>query len=81
MTDLTPAAPVFRITVTPDELAASLEVSPSSLDLVVADPGAALAFLAAAGITYGIDTQDIERALASPGQFVLVAQGLSLIHI
>ncbi|HLZ28439.1 MAG TPA: FapA family protein [Chloroflexota bacterium] len=75
MTELTPAAPVFRITVTPDELTASLKVSSASLDQVVADLPGALAYLAAAGITYGINNAAVERALATPGEFVLVAQG------
>jgi uncharacterized protein (DUF342 family) len=75
LTDQSPATAVFRITVTPDELAASLEVSASSLDQVVADLAAARAYLTGAGITSGIDTKAIERALASPGEFVLVAQG------
>lgn len=75
MTDQPLAAPVFRITVTPDELTASLEVTPPGPEDPVVELDAALAYLAAAGITYGIDAEAVARAIAGPGQFVIVAQG------
>jgi uncharacterized protein len=73
--DSTTAAPVFRATVAPDELSATLEIAASTADQSVVDIDVALAYLAEVGITYGVDTEDVERALAARGTPVLVAQG------
>jgi len=75
VTDSTPAAPVFRVTVTPDGLSASLEVAPSGRDDPEIELDTALAYLAENGIVYGVDGEDVARALAVRGIPVPVAQG------
>jgi uncharacterized protein (DUF342 family) len=74
-TDLTASANIFRVTVTPNGLAASLEVAPSGPDDAVVSVETALAHLADFGIKCGVDAEDVGRALAERGTAVVVAQG------
>jgi uncharacterized protein (DUF342 family) len=67
--------PVFCVTITPDELAASLEVAPAGPEDPPVDIDAALAYLTEAGIVYGVDAEDVAHALDARGIPVLVAQG------
>jgi uncharacterized protein (DUF342 family) len=71
---LTPRG-VFRVTVSPDEQAAYLEVAPPQPDHPPVDVDIALAYLAEAGVAYGVDAEDVAVALEKRGTAVLVAQG------
>jgi uncharacterized protein (DUF342 family) len=71
VTELRTPESVFRVSVSGDEQAAYLEVKPAE----VIDVAAALEYLAQAGIAYGVDAEDVARALEKPGTSVLVAQG------
>src|SRR5579859_3470405 len=69
-----PQPAAFTVTISKSDLAAHLELTrspePAATPATVAD---ALAALAAAGVTYGIDRARIAAALESPGEPVLVA--------
>jgi uncharacterized protein (DUF342 family) len=69
------AAGWYRVTISPDSLTATLEVAPPRADDTTPDLDGALAALAGAGVTYGVDAEDVARALLERGKPVLVAQG------
>jgi uncharacterized protein len=76
VTDPKPVASVFRLTVSADQLLASLEVAPTRGDDMPVGLDEVLAYLTSAGITYGVDAADVAKAVEVRGKNVVVARGL-----
>ncbi|HEX8986890.1 MAG TPA: FapA family protein [Rhodocyclaceae bacterium] len=65
----------YRVDVAHDKMAATLTVTPPSGGGAEADAAGIDAALQQAGVIFGIDTEALGRALASPGMAVTVARG------